>query len=119
MTNTHENMAERMKASYAGESDQRRAAVQLLAEHGRWLRHPTFISAAVVDPNADVPRIAWGRARKAFDAGEFKGSTSEMAVLDLAIDLGDDRFRFGSMGYAHRDFILAALSTALGKDDAR
>ena len=46
-------------------------------------------------------------------------STSERAVLDLAVALGEDRFRLANMGAAHRRAIVQAVARALGEEAGR
>ena len=91
-----------------------RAAVELLCWHEHWLRRQDFIKACVhADPHAGMTWINWREAREFCDAGP-RASTSELAILDLALTLGEDRFRFGSMGHAHRAAIVRAVALALG-----
>ena len=88
-----------------------RAAVELLIEHGFWLRRQDFIRAAV-RKDGDT-WIDWRGAREFVDEGP-RGSTSEVAILDLAVALGEDRFRFGIMGSRHSQWIAAAVTMAVG-----
>jgi hypothetical protein len=44
------------------------------------------------------------------------GSTMEMAVLDLAVALGENRFRFSSMGPGHALLARRAVARALGDE---
>ena len=39
-----------------------------------------------------------------------------MAILDLAVTLAEDRFRFRIMGAAHSKAIVRAVAQALGED---
>lgn len=90
-----------------------KAAVNLLVEHDYWLRRERFVSAAVVSA-VDGAYIVWRKAREAFDAGEFdRSSTSELAVLDLAISLGEDRFKLGTMGQFNSRIMAVAFADAL------
>jgi len=89
-----------------------RAAVELLIWHGywilggdrSWLRH---------HPDEGMVSVDWRAAREYYDACGI-GSTSERAVLDLAIALGEDRFRLGIMGSAHAQAIVDAVRQAVG-----
>lgn len=92
-----------------------RAAVELLIEHGLWLRRQDFVRAAV-RKNGDT-WIDWQEAREFVDAGA-RASTSEMAILDLAVALGEDRFRFNIMGPNHSRMIARAVADAVGVDNA-
>ena len=95
-------------------SDQ--AAVELLTWHEFWLRRADFIAVAVVK-RSGLPAIGWRAAREFCDAGP-RASTSEMAILDLAVTLAEDRFRFGIMGSAHSRAIVRAVAQAVGVDPA-
>jgi hypothetical protein len=90
------------------------AAVDLLAWHGGWLRRADFTAAAIENRGVHLA-INWRRAPEFVDAGSV-ASTSEMAILDLAVTLAEDRFRFGIMGHAHSQAIVQAVACALGED---
>lgn len=102
-----------------------RAAVELLIWHEHWLRRADFRLAAtrVVGRGGrtgDAQRyclIDWDAAREYFGQGP-RGSTSEMAVLDLAIALGKDRFRLNIMGEAHSRAVATAFAAAVGLEPA-
>ncbi|GAA1983518.1 hypothetical protein [Amycolatopsis minnesotensis] len=91
-----------------------RAAVELLIEHDRWLRHEDFRARAVkrIDYEEMVV-ISWPVAQDMLDDG-LRASTSELAVLDFALALAQDRFRWASMGLEHCAMLLHAAQTALG-----
>jgi hypothetical protein len=91
-----------------------RAAVDLLIWHEHWIRHAGF-RKAVLDSAGGVIRIGWREAREFADAGP-RGSTSELAILDLAIAIGEDRYRLRIMGDAHAKAIVRAFASALGED---
>jgi hypothetical protein len=91
-----------------------RAAVDLLIWHEYWLRRPSFVAAAVENRGVHLA-IDWTRARAYYDAGPG-ASTSEMAILDLAVTLAEDRFRFRIMGAGHSKAIVRAVAQALGED---
>jgi hypothetical protein len=91
-----------------------RAAVDLLAWHEYWLRRQSFTAAAVESRGVHLA-IDWTAARAYFDSGPG-GSTSELAILDLAVTLAEDRFRFRIMGAAHSKAIVRAVAQALGED---
>ena len=100
-----------------------KAAVELLIWRG-WLRRGDFVRACVrqeAGPAAEWSSgtareawIDWPQARKFADAAST-ASTSEMAILDLAIELGRDRFRFYIMGTAHSKAVAAAVAMAVGE----
>lgn len=95
-----------------------RAAVELLIWHGGggyWLRRADFTTACVRRSSGGA-RIDWTAAREFVSAGP-RASSSEMAILDLAIALGEDRFRLGIMGHAHLRAIGNAVYAACGLAD--
>ena len=64
-----------------------RAAVELLIEHDFWLRRADFTRACIFRSGREA-YVDWVAARAFTDAGAV-ASTSEMAVLDLAVALVD------------------------------
>ena len=75
------------------------AAVELLIEHDIWLRRRDFLDAAVHVDEDGLYWINFREAREVYDRGDVnRGSTTERAVLDLALSLGDDRYRLTQMG---------------------
>jgi hypothetical protein len=90
-----------------------RAAVELLIEHETWIRRADFQRA--IERNVREAWINWRKAREFADAGST-ASTSEMAVLDLAVALGENRFRFSIMAPANSRMIAQAVARALGED---
>jgi len=90
------------------------AAVELLIEHETWIRRADFQRAAV-ERNAREAWINWRKAREFVDAGST-ASTSEMAVLDLAVAIGENRYRFSIMGPANSRMIARAVARALGQE---
>ena len=93
-----------------------RAAVELLIAHDVWLRRPEFRRTCVQPAYGGREHwISWSAACELFDAGEFaNASTTERAVLDFAIALGEDRYYFGAMGMANTRLLVAATARALG-----
>lgn len=89
-----------------------RAAVELLIWHGYWLRRADFTTACVKRSGRES-WVDWDAARAFVDAGP-KASTSEMAILDLAVALGENRYRLSIMGRAHSQVIAAAVRQAVG-----
>lgn len=75
------------------------AAVELLIEHDIWLRRRDFLDAAVHVDEDGLYWINFREARDVYDRGDVnRGSTTERAVLDLALSRGDDRYRLTQMG---------------------
>lgn len=91
-----------------------RAAVGLLIEHESWLRRQDFIRACV-RRRGNQAWIDWDDARR-FCAAGGRASTSEMAILDLAVALGENRYRLSILGQANSRLIAAAVATAVGVD---
>jgi hypothetical protein len=91
-----------------------RAAVELLIEHETWIRRADFQRACVED-NAREAWINWRKAREFADSGSA-ASTSEMAILDLAVAIGENRYEFSIMGPANSRMIAQAVTRALGED---
>jgi hypothetical protein len=101
-----------------------RAAVELLIWHGGsgywlrradggyWLRRADFTSAAVHRGRHEAT-IDWDAAREFVDQGP-RASTSEMAVLDLAVALGENRYRLSIMDSANSQAIVDAVRQAVG-----
>lgn len=107
-------LQDELRAGTAHNDDNVRAAVDLLIEHDYWLRNGRFVRAAVVKAQ-DGHYIAWRKAREAFDQGDFdRSSTSERAVLHLAIALAEDQFRWNILGPNNRAMVGRALMAALG-----
>lgn len=114
MTTTTTDLITGLRKWTTNHDDHVRAAVELLIAHDYWLRNSRFTRAAVTQAQ-DGPYIAWSRARVAFDSGEFnRSSTSELAVLDLAITLGENRFKLSHMGTHNSMLIADAVATAVG-----
>jgi hypothetical protein len=92
--------------------DHVRAAVELLIEHGVWLRRVDFTRECVRCDRREA-WIDWAKARAFADRGAV-ASTSEMAVLDLAVALGENRYRLSVMGNVHSQWIATAVAGAVG-----
>lgn len=115
MPDTTETLIAGLRAWTKNHDSHVRAAVELLIWHGDggyWLRRPDFIKACV-RKNAGEAWITWHDARKFVDSRP-RASTSELAILDLAVALGEDRFRLGIMGHAHLRSIGNAVYAACG-----
>jgi hypothetical protein len=89
-----------------------RAAVELLIDHGTWTKRRDFIERAMqYYPDEDLVAIRWATARTVYDNG-LRGGTGELAVLDFAIMLGQDKFAWNTMGNGHRKMFEAAVHRA-------
>lgn len=92
-----------------------RAAVELLCWHEHWIRRADFVKACVTSDRDGTSWIRWEAAR-AFAFGNPRASTSELAILDLAVSLGSDRYKLSRMGNAHAEAIVRAFATATGME---
>lgn len=105
--------------AWARDRDTWRAAVELLIWHDGWLRRQDFRQACI-GSGRGYTCIRWDDARAFADRVSAGGldapeaSTSEAAILDLAVALGEDRFRLGNMGHAHRRAAVTAVAQAVG-----
>jgi hypothetical protein len=90
-----------------------RAAVGLLIEHDFWLHRPDF-TRACVHRDGGQAWIDWQAARAFVDAGPG-ASTSQLAILDLAVALGENRYRLSIMGAANSRAIADAVTRAVGE----
>jgi hypothetical protein len=93
-----------------------RAAVELLIRHESWPRRKEFLDTCVkrASDRDGTLYIDWSEARRRFDAGEFnRASSTEIAVLDFAIALGEDRYLFTQMGYGNSQLLVRATADAL------
>ena len=116
---TPETITRRLRHWAAGQDAHVIAAVELLAVHDLWLRRPDFHRAAVRATAGPAQAwIIWRAAREAFNAGQLgPASTTELAVLDLAIALGEDRYRLAAMGTGNAAAIATAVALAAGLVD--
>jgi hypothetical protein len=93
------------------------AAVWLLLAHEVWPRRGDFLRACVNRSPDGEWWIDFTAARTAYESGGFDhASSTELAVLDLAISLGTDRFRFRAMGPGNARAIATAVAHAVGAD---
>lgn len=89
------------------------AAVELLIGDESWLRRGSFYAALLPHPGDPAAlRIDWAIA--ALIAETARASSSELAVLTAAIDIGTDRWGMAGLGYAHRQALVDAVTTAAG-----
>lgn len=105
----------RLRAWSAGMDAHVHAAVELLIAHQTWLARRDFLAAAVRVRQPAVAWINWRDAREAFEAGRFdQSSTTERAVLDLAIALGENRYCLSAMGTGNASLIASAVALSVG-----
>src|SRR5712691_8773449 len=117
-----EDLAAGLRGYYRGGTAHEQAAVELLIWHETWLRRPDFRAACITQlaPKL-IARINWGEARGFIDRGytqqrerPLAASTSQRAVLDLAVALGENQFRLGGLGHAHKRAAAQAFAAAVG-----
>lgn len=91
-----------------------RAAVELLIDHDHWLRNGHFVRACVRTSRSDgTVWIDWRAARDTYERGLI-GSSTELAVLDYAIALGENRYRLAAMDRTNSRLLITATTRALG-----
>jgi hypothetical protein len=90
------------------------AATELLISHETWLRRGDF-PAACIDSGEGMSRIRWDDAREFARSTNAPASTTEFAVLRLAVAIGSDDYRLAAMGRANAGMIIAAFTMALGR----
>jgi len=106
------------------DSQQVTAAVELLIWHEHWLRRKDFVTRCIRTIGGATV-IRWANAREFSDwvteggSDAPRASTSEAAILDLAVALGEDRFRLANFGTAHRQAVARAVAAAVGLADPR
>jgi hypothetical protein len=108
-------IAERLLAGAADHEPHRQAAIRLLIEddHSAWLDNEVFTNACV-DDDGERAYIDWAAARTAFDNGAFdRWASTERALLDFAIAIGEDRFGFSGMNLRQTALIHIAMIRAL------
>ena len=93
-----------------------RAAVELLVWHEAWLRRADFTRACVFRDDDGAAWIGWIEAREFASSGRARASTSETAVLELAVAIGSNQYKLSHMGDAHAKAIVKAFADALGAE---
>lgn len=90
------------------------AAVRLLLWHDSWLRRADFRRACL---SGSPPVLFHWRDAANFLAAPPRGaSSSQVAVLEVAIALAEDRFHLTGLGHAHRRAVAEAFAAALGEE---
>jgi hypothetical protein len=84
-------------------------------DHRGHALQPVVFPLKVVMPVVLEAWINWRKALEFVDSGSV-ASTSEMAVLDLTVAIGENRYKFSIMGPAHSRLIAQAVASALGED---
>ena len=100
-----------------GQDRHRLAAMELLVEHDFWLRRRDFVNGCVRIDARGGAWIDWRQARSELDQDEFEPcSSTQHAVLDFAIALGQDHYLFHRMGLGNAGLLIQAACAALGID---
>lgn len=109
-------LATRLRASASSHDSGVRAAVELLIEHGAWLRKSTFVKAYVSYAYGST-HVDW-RAVDAALTEQVRDlmvvSSSELAVLKLAVFLARDPMRLAVLGSSNAEIAARAFARALG-----
>ncbi len=103
----------------AGQDGHVRAAVELLAGHGRWLDRDDFTTAAVSWYGAGGRTFAcidWGKAARVAEGSGMSASGGELSVLRFAIAIGSNQFGLSRLDDRSAELLMAALATALGME---
>ncbi|WP_306365991.1 hypothetical protein [Nocardiopsis sp. CC223A] len=106
------------------------AAVNLLIDHNVWLRRTDFVSRCVhqvpdselFEPDRPLACIDWNKAAKALNRQAFPASSSEVAVLSIAVSLAEDhpvklRDALVGMDATTTAAVLTAIIAATGHHD--
>jgi hypothetical protein len=99
--------------AWAAGSDSNEAAVELLIWHASWLRRADFTSRCVCSGANGESWILWTGAADFAESGP-RASSSELAILNLAVALGEDRFGLSGFGRVHKRKAAEAFARACG-----
>ena len=89
-----------------------RAAVELLIWDGYWLRRKDFRSAAIGTGTTER-WVRWDEAARFRTGPGATASSSELAILDVAVAIGNDRFKLSRMNDEQAGAIVKAFAAAL------
>ena len=112
MSDESDRLEQRLRAWTHDHDPHVRAAVELLIEHGVWLHRPEFVDACINIGPEDA-WVHWRKAREFIDADRLKASSTEIAVLDFAVALGEDRYKLSQMGDSNSAALVRAVAVAL------
>lgn len=111
---THDDLVASLRAWAKTQNAQERAAFELLAEQGHWLRHTGFLEYCVA-ADYDTLWIDWDAVAEGLETQSFLwGSPGEMAVLRFATQVARDPLGLSSLDQMNRQSAVDALATALG-----
>jgi hypothetical protein len=89
------------------------AATRLLLWHESWLRQEDFRRRCLT---TDPVGIHWDAVHEFRDGALPGASTSQVIVLEVALTLVEDHFRFRHLGHAHKRAVAEAFAAALGQE---
>ncbi|KOX11834.1 hypothetical protein [Nocardiopsis sp. NRRL B-16309] len=106
-----------------------RAALELLIEHDMWLNRRDFVANHVhwvpkeqlALPDEPLAMIEWSEAAAALDAGDLIASSSQAAILRIALSLVgvrsvDLREALSGLGWASVGPVCGAMAAAAGAE---
>jgi hypothetical protein len=108
-----------LRAWTEGNDPHVRAAVELLIGHGYWLNRPDFVEACVDGRGEGEAWIRWAKARDYAGTTAANAGTHNLAVLDLAVAIGGNRYRLPTQGDGDARLMMIAFATALGMEAPR
>jgi hypothetical protein len=114
-----DEIAARLRAWTEGNDPHVRAAVELLIGHGYWLRRPDFTEACVSGRGEGEAWIRWAKARDYAGTIAPNAGTHNLAVLDLAVAIGGNRYRLSTQNDEDARLMMIAFATALGMEVPR
>jgi hypothetical protein len=107
----------------AADTPTRRAVIVLLAEHDYWLRRIALHHPDLVRTDDGVPfELDWRALGRLVDEGTLIASTSQLAILELAVSLRQARpvdlgRALAALGTANAADAVRAVATAVGRED--
>lgn len=111
---THDTLVAGLREWASTQDAPERAAFELLAEQGHWLRHAGFVKHCVCDDYGTL-WIDWSAVAEGLERGSFlSGSGGEMAVLRFAVSVVCDPLGLSSLDQVNRQVVVDAFATALG-----
>lgn len=113
MANDFEETVAGLRA-WASGSRNDEAAVELLIWHETWLCREDFTSRCVRTGADGETWILWAAASE-FAESVLHASSSQLAVLNVAVALGEDTFGLSGLGHIHRYKVAEAFAGALGQ----
>jgi hypothetical protein len=114
-----EGLAAGLRAGTRGSDPHVRAAVELLIGQGEhWLNREDFRVAAIggngmLGGELAEARVRWDEARQFLAGPGMTASTSQRAILDIAIAIGSNSYRLSRMDDEQARAIVKAFADAL------